>query len=500
MKHERKGFRLLKGTFKRRDGSYQQTADWYVELRDQREKVRRFPAFPSRKASEEMGRNLVALVSYYRASGGQIDPALGDWLASLPQRTRDKLVEIGLLSRERGAIAKTLSEHLDDWHAALIGKGNTERHADLVTGRARKIIDGCGFAYYADIDPGKVATYLDGLRQDTDDKRGIGAQTFNFYVAAVKGFCRFMVRNRRATENPLVGLDPLNVRTDRRHDRRALSLGELRALLDTTAKGPEQFGMTGPERATMYRLAVETGLRANEIRSLTRAGFVLDGTAPTVTVNAAYSKHRREDVLPLRPELAEELRGLVAGLAPAAQVFRLPPDRHDASSMFKADIEQANVARVDDAGRFADFHSLRHTFITNLANGGVHPKVAQSLARHSTITLTMDRYSHVVRGDQSAALNVLPDVSGPACERARATGTDNARATAPDADPVLALCLAQNGRREAIPVDCGGRQDSAKRLSENPGILGENANSPGKTALGRGARVANAAGLENRWE
>ena len=41
----------------------------------------------------------------------------------------------------------------------------------------------------------------------------------------------------------------------------------------------------------------------------------------------------------------------------------------------------------DDSGRFADFHALRHTFITNLATGGVHPKTAQTLARHSAITL-----------------------------------------------------------------------------------------------------------------
>lgn len=29
----------------------------------------------------------------------------------------------------------------------------------------------------------------------------------------------------------------------------------------------------------------------------------------------------------------------------------------------------------------------------------MHPKIAQQLARHSTITLTMDRYSHTVMGD-----------------------------------------------------------------------------------------------------
>ncbi len=56
------------------------------------------------------------------------------------------------------------------------------------------------------------------------------------------------------------------------------------------------------------------------------------------------------------------------------------------------------LAYADESGHVIDFHALRHTFITNLARGGVHPKTAQSLARHSTITLTMDRYSHTVLG------------------------------------------------------------------------------------------------------
>lgn len=46
-------------------------------------------------------------------------------------------------------------------------------------------------------------------------------------------------------------------------------------------------------------------------------------------------------------------------------------------------------------GGVTDFHSLRHTFISNLVNAGVAPKDAKELARHSTITLTMDRYAHV---------------------------------------------------------------------------------------------------------
>ncbi|MGL6194444.1 MAG: hypothetical protein ACRC2T_06430, partial [Thermoguttaceae bacterium] len=39
-------------------------------------------------------------------------------------------------------------------------------------------------------------------------------------------------------------------------------------------------------------------------------------------------------------------------------------------------------------GKYADFHGLRHTFISNLGKAGVSPKTAQVLARHSTIELT----------------------------------------------------------------------------------------------------------------
>jgi hypothetical protein len=49
----------------------------------------------------------------------------------------------------------------------------------------------------------------------------------------------------------------------------------------------------------------------------------------------------------------------------------------------------------------------------------VHPKTAQALARHSTITLAMDRYSHVRNAELAPALNALPDLDKSAAESAR---------------------------------------------------------------------------------
>jgi hypothetical protein len=50
--------RVFKTTYKDRKGCTKETAAWYVEIRDQLDTVRRLPAFQSKAASEEMGRNL----------------------------------------------------------------------------------------------------------------------------------------------------------------------------------------------------------------------------------------------------------------------------------------------------------------------------------------------------------------------------------------------------------------------------------------------------------
>ena len=60
------------------------------------------------------------------------------------------------------------------------------------------------------------------------------------------------------------------------------------------------------------------------------------------------------------------------------------------------------------AGLYADFHSCRHLFITSLERAGVSPKMAQTLARHSDIRLTMNIYSHVDEQEQAEAIARLP--------------------------------------------------------------------------------------------
>jgi integrase len=340
-------------------------------------------------------------------------------------------------------------------------------------------------------------------------RRGISAQTFNFYIQAAKQFCRWMVKDRRAVESPLAHLSGLNVKTDRRHDRRALLPEELRWLLEVTAAAPKRFEMDGIERAMLYRLAAETGLRPGELRSLTRTSFDLADSGPTIKVEAAYSKHRREDVLPLRPETAALLREFLSRKIPKARIFKVPPS-YDTADMFYTDLEAAReawiedvkdrqvqverrkskfLAAVDDSGRYADFYCLRHSFISALANGGVAPKTAQTLARHSTITLTLDRYSHTYQGETSAALKVLPDLNQSAQKASQATGTSG-EIGAPEPSKSLSPSLSLEGGIQANSVESGGVKSAQCDMQENPDFPAENAVfGPKKGKATRGTRT-----------
>jgi len=54
---------------------------------------------------------------------------------------------------------------------------------------------------------------------------------------------------------------------------------------------------------------------------------------------------------------------------------------------------KAVIAYLDDQGRRADFHALRHTYGSMLAKAGIAPRVAMSLMRHTDLRLTMNVYT-----------------------------------------------------------------------------------------------------------
>jgi integrase len=70
---------------------------------------------------------------------------------------------------------------------------------------------------------------------------------------------------------------------------------------------------------------------------------------------------------------------------------------------FRPLLEKAGLPRIC-------IHGLRYTAATLLLGKGVHPKIVQEMLGHSTITQTMDTYSHVLPDMQDQAVTAMETV------------------------------------------------------------------------------------------
>lgn len=126
--------------------------------------------------------------------------------------------------------------------------------------------------------------------------RGISTSSSNGYAVAFKGFTRWAVKNRRLEDDPLKGLETLNAKKDRRHQRRVLPTAEVQRFLEATAEGPKFLGLAGHDRMVLYSVAIYTGFRASEMAALTPSSFDLEGGS--VSLPAAVTKNGRDATIP----------------------------------------------------------------------------------------------------------------------------------------------------------------------------------------------------------
>ena len=371
-------------------------AKWYGKYKDANGKEHRVPLSTNKQAAQIMLAERIKAVEMGRATN---DPYTAH--------------------RQR-----PLAEHLADWEAELRSLGNTPRYVGMKVSRCRRVLDGCGFMFIADLSASKVSVWLSSMREKgvtlgcgkgTREVKA-GQQTSNHYLGAIKQFSRWLMVDGRTDTMPLARLTGGNVETDRRHPRRPLTEAEIEALFRHLPGRPPIRGLDAHQRRMLYLCSLYTGLRAAELASLTPASFRLDD-APTVTVKAAHSKRRRLDVVPLHPTLVPELTAWLADKSAGDPVW---PGKwasgFEAGVILRADLEAAGIDYKTDEG-YADFHALRHTFVTTVIRAGATPKEAQGLARHSDIRLTMERYAHLVLLEMAAAILRMPHIP-PCVQRA----------------------------------------------------------------------------------
>ncbi len=356
------------------------TRKWYGQYRDTNGVVRRVPLCVDKAAARAM------LVEIVRDTERRV--------AGLVDSTTDQLT-------------RPIAEHIEEYRTHLLAKARDEKHISETVRLIKGVVSECRYRILADLESGGGA-----LEQHLAERRekGRSFRTINADLVAVRSFCRWLMDKGRLRKDPTRGLHRLNVEEDRRRERRALTDAEAQRLIDAAFHSTHEFKhLTGKDRWVMYTLAQRTGLRRKELRSLTPGSFDLNSKPPTVQVEASNSKRRKKDLLPLPDDVAETMREYLANRPRDKRVWPGGWWRRSAE-MLRLDLADAKIEPVDAQGRVVDFHGQRTTFITALARAGVSPAMAQKLARHRDVNLTMGTYTRLQVEDLAGAVAKLAEL------------------------------------------------------------------------------------------
>jgi integrase len=369
----------MASVFKRGRDRGKRNAPYWIEFFDHEGKRRRKKGFSEKGLSEQLAAKLENEVLLRRS--GMIDPFAEK------------------LAAERQA---PMEEHLKTYERNLNERGTTSKHVKLTMTRLRALVKQCKMERLTQLSVEQVQSGLAALQV----QEKFGPRTYNHYVQAIVSYGHWLVETSRLAAHPLLSLKRQNVELDVRRKRRALDDQEIVKLIGSARQSGKCLqGYDGEQRARLYLFSCLTGLRKSEIASLSPQSFILKGPEPTVTVQAACSKHRRTDVLPLHPALVGEVSQWIKGLAKDQTIFPRLKNKNTCQ-MVKSDLERVGVPYRTSDG-VADFHAAgRHTFVTQLLRSGASLPETKELARHADVKMTM-RYAHINMKDQARALASL---------------------------------------------------------------------------------------------
>jgi integrase len=392
---------------------------WYFRYTDGNGVRKMRKGCPDKRVTEDMLH--AAEIEAARIRAGLVDPK-----------------EIALRTHE----ARPLAAHLDDWHADILAKGKTAKHADLSRDRVGKLIalvkgvslvdlvsvrkpgakeraaqllaDTLAKARFHDLTPETIQAALAVLRDE-----GGASKTVNHHRAAARAFFKWCHRRGRIRNIPTEGVDGFNADEDLRHVRRSLTDSELARLIAHLETARTLRGMPGRLRAIACRTAAGTGFRVNELRSLVPESFHLEGPRPCITLAAKKAKNRKGVDQPISQSLACRLREWLRDKRRGESVF---PLHSDIGKLMAIDLEDCGIPYRTEDG-VVDFHALRVYYITALVRSGRSIKEVQELARHANVATTLKYYVKVSAHDKHNAVDSLPILEPPAPVYEAATGT-----------------------------------------------------------------------------
>jgi len=217
---------------------------------------------------------------------------------------------------------------------------------------------------------------------------GLSARSVARHLSAIRGFFKFLVRERVLEEDPSQLLD--RPRLGRKLPR-GLSFEEVERLLEAPSAETEQ----GRRDRAMLHVMYAAGLRVSELVKL-RVGDA-DLTSGLVSVLGKGQKRR---LVPLTPVAIELTAAYLEHDRPLRTVHTDGPlflTRHGRGFTRQGFWKLVGAhARAAGILRNVSPHQLRHSFATHLLERGADLRSVQAMLGHANI-VTTEVYTHVTR-------------------------------------------------------------------------------------------------------
>ena len=279
------------------------------------------------------------------------------------------------------------------WHEHAEAQGF--KYSRRTATQVRSFLERAGIYKISQLDPALIAKTADDMI-----KSGLSRTTVKQYVSQVKGVLNWAAEHGH--------IKPIQVRTvratarDRRRERGVLTTPQLRSLLSLIVTTDMTRSLWSPaQRASIYELAAHTGLRRGELCSLTVDDVDLKNK--TLTVRASTTKNGQTTTLPLSPAAVHAVELALASNNGSDKLY--PHHPKAITDALQDDLKDAGIE--PPKGKVIDFHAFRGYFITHLIRAGVDIKTVQTLARHSTPTLTLQAYAQTDMSSMAAAVDLI---------------------------------------------------------------------------------------------
>jgi integrase len=306
-------------------------------------------------------------------------------------------------------VAEFLEGWLEDYVMISTAPRTAERYEEIVRVH---LIPALGSLPVTALRPEHIQRYYTRALESgrRDGKGGLSPLTVHHYHRVLYEALKYGVRHGILVRNVAEAVDPPRPESKQLVIPRA---NEVQLILNA-AEGT-------PYYALFFTIAY-TGMRRSEALGLRWCDVNLETSTISVTqtlhqlrsgeyiFREPKNKHsKRQIALPpslaillwqhqLKQEHAHKLLG--KPLIPKDLVFSHP----DGRPLRPNSVTRAFQTIADSVGlRGARLHNLRHAHATILLQEGVHPKIVQERLGHSSVSTTLDIYSHVMPGLQEAA-------------------------------------------------------------------------------------------------